>query len=294
MNKNPGRPRPYVGVSGVVMQHEWHPGGESVRLPQQIFVEAYAQKAGLYDAGRVLALGVKVTHLTQFQDKDSKHGRDWYPVGESEFAEALGPKEKHPNTLGVAQVYLSQRHIENSAYRDEFMDRVVRRGHAWLQAVQFDMLPWHDRGETVDFVENVRDTMPDTKIILACHGRAMRELGLKKAVRRLGSFAPYIDYVLFDASHGKGIPMNVEQMDMYLEHTHESSALTSVGFAVAGGLDMERVKDDMPRLLAKYPDLSWDAEAQLHPLNNIGRRPLQMDRVKQYLEASVECLRAVR
>lgn len=293
MDRREGRPQPYVGVSGVVMQRDKQPSGLEVRLPQQLFLEAHAEKAGLFDTGRLLALGVKATHTTQFQDKEYSHGGEWYPVGEKDFAEALGVKEKHPQTLGVAQAYFEMRHLDNSAYHDEFMRRIVSRGKAWLCAVQFDMLPWHNRGQILDFMETVRDENPELQVLLACHGKAMEGLGREKTIRRLGAFAPYIDYVLFDASHGTGARMDVERLDGFLEDSYASSALEKIGFAVAGGLNGEHVEEDLPRLLSKYPDLSWDAEGQLHPLNNVGKRPLQMDRVKEYLQKSVDVLRAI-
>ena len=290
MNIRENRPQPYVGVSGVVMQKDVQSSGLEVRIPQQIFLEAYAEKAGIFNTDRLLALGVKATHRTQYQDKESEWGRDWYPVGEQEFEEALSCNERKPRTLGVVQAHLDINHIGNSLYREEFMQKILYRGRAWIQAVQFDMLPWHNRGQMLDFLEKVREDSPELRILLQCHGKAMEELGRERSIRRLGAFASCIDYVLFDASHGTGTHMNAEQLDEFLEEAYASSALSNIGFAVAGGLNAERVEQDLPQLLAKFPDLSWDAEGQLHPLNNVGKRPLQMDRTKEYLHASARVL----
>lgn len=109
----------------------------------------------------------------------------------------------------------------------------------------------------LDFLEEVRDNHSDLKIMLQCYGQAMDDLGPKGVSRRLRAFAAYTDYVLFDA---------------------------------AGGLNAERVREDLPGLLAKYPDLSWDAEGQLHPVNNVRKRPLQLNFTKDYLQASVDVL----
>lgn len=285
------RPRPYVGVSGVANYENRQPSGLVIREPQDLFVEAYAHNVGLFETDRLLALGVKATHKTQFQDKENKYGRDWYPVGEEGLANALRHSKANPNTLAVAQTYLDINHVQNSEYRRVFVNHIVERGRAWIQAIQFDMLPWHDNDDMLEFLGEVKEDY-DVKILLQCYGRAMEELGPKDAVQKLGRHAASIDYVLFDASHGTGKRMDAGKLDGFLDEAYSSDALAGVGFAVAGGLNASAVREDLPALLEKYPDLSWDAEGQLHPLNNAGKRPLQMDYVRDYLQASVDSINA--
>lgn len=284
------RPKPYVGVSGVVNMPHIEPSGLVVREPQQLFVEAKAQRAGLSGQNRLLALGVKATHKTQFLDETNKYGRDWYPVGEQEFADTLAEKEKHPYDLGVAQVYMDPTQLSGDpGYFHEFMNRVHRRGSKWLQAVQYDMLPWQDNDKLLRNVDITRRYF-QTQSIVQCHERAMDELGPVIAIRELGKYATGIDYVLFDASYGTGKRMNVKRLDIFLEEAYSSEELSHVGFGVAGGLDATSVREDIPALLSKYPDLSWDAESKLHPLNNRRKRTLQMDFTGDYLQASVDVL----
>ncbi len=291
MNTGERRPTPYVGVSGVVCHKDIMPSGLISTEPQQLFLEAYARNAHLFDTGRLLALGVKATHKTQFQDSENKYGDEWYPVGEQAFTDALGPKERHTHSLGVAQMYLDVHHVHDAEYRHAFVGQTVRRGQKWLRAVQFDMLPWHDNDEMLEFLGTVR-WRHNVKTLLQCYNQAMEELKPKGVVQKLGRFAGNIDYILFDASHGTGKRMDAQRLDGFLEEAYSSEALNGVGFAVAGGLNAAAVQEDMPLLLEKYPDLSWDAEGQLHPLNNVGKRPLQMDAAKAYLRASADVLRA--
>ncbi len=287
MNTCERRPRPYVGVSGVVTYENIQPSGLAVRVPQQLFVEARAEKAGLYATDRLLALGVKATHKTQFQDRENKYGREWYPVGEQEFAGALDIKDKHPHTLGVAQTYLDIHHVADAGYRKRFMRRIAERGRSWLQAVQFDMLPWDDNDDMFDFLDKLRTNHPNLQVLLQCHGPAMEQLGEKGVAQKLGRHAHLLNYVLFDSSHGTGTHMDARRLGGFLYEAYASEPLDRVGFAVAGGLNAQNISEDLPALLAKYPDLSWDAEGQLHPLNNAGKRPLQLDAVEEYLRASV-------
>lgn len=290
MNNLEGRPQSYIGVSGVVKQRHVEPSGIEWQEWQHMFLQAHADGAGLFAAGRTLALGVKATHKTQMENNhggiENKYGRDWYPVGD-EFSDAINPGLLTDNMMTVAQAYLDINHVSNPVYRRDFVRTVAKRGESWLQAIQFDMLPWDRDDEYLEFLEDVHDNH-HLKVILQCHKEAMDRLGEKGVVRKLGRYAADIDYVLFDASHGTGKRMDVAKLDTFLEEAYSSSDLEDVGIAVAGGLNARIIREDLPQLLVKYPDLSWDAEGQLHPVNNVGKRPLQMEYVKDYLFASVE------
>ena len=99
--------------------------------------------------------------------------------------------------------------------------------------------------------------------------------------------------MLFDASHGKGVRMDAMRLYPFIETAYESNELCTVGITVAGGLNSQVVREDLPQLVQDYPDLSWDAEGQLHPVNRDNKRPLDMPIVMDYFDASVEVLRSV-
>lgn len=288
MTKPEARPRPYVGVSGVANHKYKLPTGQTVTEPQDLFVEAYADTAGLFKTSRILALGVKATHMTQFQDLENKYGREWYPVAD-ELMTALRPNRTNPNVMAVAQTYLDKDFVSNSQYRDVLIERIATRGQHWLQAIQFDMLPWHNNEGMLQFASDVREDYNVT-VLLQCYKAAMDELGPKRVIQKLGRYAYGIDYVLFDASHGTGRRMDARRLGEFLQEAYSSTALRHVNFAVAGGLDAQTVREDLPGLLAKYPELSWDAEGKLHPVNNMAKRPLQMDITKAYLQASIDVI----
>lgn len=266
------RTRPYIGISGVTS------------VEQQAGLLDYFRGQGL--AGdRDLAVGVKAVHNTQFLDKENKYGRAWYPVGEDEFAKALEPRA---HSLNVAQTFLDPAYVDDPIYRDVFINRIRRRGAPWLGAIQFDMLP----PSLLPFVESVK-CESGLKMLLQVHGEIMRTLGPEKVVRMLGRYAYALDYVLFDASHGKGVRLNTDSLRPFLEAAYASSELQAVGISVAGGLNSTAVRQDLPILVREYPDLSWDAEGQLHPVNAAGLRPLDMNASKSYLAASAELLQSV-
>lgn len=272
------RPQPYIGVSGVVS-----PG-------MQFAIELTADRVGLEDTGRLLALGVKAVHKTQFLDVENKYGRDWYPVGAEDFTDALWPQDDKGFSIGVAQAYLDVDHVLDPEYRRHFTSRIMARGAPWIQGIQFDMLPWHADPQMLDYLEDVKNRY-GIPVFLQCHKEAMHELGPKGVARRLGQYAASIDYLLFDASHGTGTRMDAASLDPYLEEAQSQTNLESTGLAIAGGLDAKSVREDLSELVAKYPILSWDAEGRLHPVNTDGKRPLDLDVVHDYLVASVDVLR---
>lgn len=264
--------QPYVGVSGVV--------GPEV----EALIESIAVDCGLFDKDRVLALGVKAVHKTQFLDVENKYGREWYPVGEDSFRHALRHDDPNPNTIGVAQTYFDVEHVHDKEYRTKFLSRIVQRGEPWLQAIQFDMLPWHSNNATWGFLEEVKQHGVVT--FLQAHGEAMNTLGPKDSVRVVVQHSELVDYVLFDSSHGTGTRLNSTALRPFIAEAYEQFDLSQVGIAIAGGLNGEIVREDLPQLLDTYPNLSWDAEGQLHPENQSRKRPLDFNATKAYLLAS--------
>lgn len=271
--------QPYVGVSGVVNPEI------------EVALENMALEMGLAEKNRVLALGVKAVHKTQFLDTENKYGPDWYPVGEDSFKNAL--RHDHPNTdnIGVAQAYFDVEHVHDSEYRARFLSRIVQRGEPWLEAVQFDMLPWHSNGDMWGLLEDAKQY--GVAVFLQAHGTAMSMLGPKNSVRILGQHAELIDYVLFDSSHGTGTRLDTSALEPFIAEAHEQFDLSRTGIAIAGGLHSEIVREDLPQLLSTYPSLSWDAEGQLHPMNVDGKQPLDLDVTKAYLKASSDVLTGI-
>lgn len=279
------RPLPYVGISGVSESRPYDIGSHET----QFWLLDQFVCAGLDSDGnpheRQPLFGVKATHKTQYLDIENKYGREWYPVGEEEFALAL----KHHRGLHVAQLYMDPELTYDSEYRDEFVKQICRRGKKWLDTLQFDMLPWHEDDAMLPFLERVKQETGHA-IILQAHGESMRQLGPDGVAQKLGRYAHALDYILFDASHGKGVRMESQALMPFLDAGYGSTELADVGFGVAGGLCAEVVRDDLPALLENYKDLSWDAEGKLHGTYEDGTPGLDWTAAKQYLQASNDVL----
>ncbi len=261
-----GNNAPYVGVSGVV------------GVGQQLALEREHVLSGLA-AHRLLLLGAKATHKTQWLDVPNKYGAAWFPVGERAFSRALN--DTGAGTLRVAQVYLEEAFVSDSGYRDAFTERLLARGARWLNGVQFDMLPWHTADWAGRYLRDLRSS--GLTVLVQCHSPAMSELGSR--VREAASAsADGIDHVLFDASHGRGLGMNPAVLAEFLEAAATQDGLAGCGLAVAGGLDPGAVHGQLPEPPGSYPSLSWDAEGKLHPFAD-GSRPLSLTEATGYLLA---------
>jgi hypothetical protein len=267
--------KPYVGVSGVATPE------------MQTFVEHEHLRSELAYKGRQLVVGVKATHTTQYLNEPNKYGPEWYPVGEADFNGAIRHEFPSPVTKIVAQAYFDVKRVGDASYRNKFLHSIDERGKPWLQGIQFDMLPWHNNDDMLTFLEHVKSST-ELDVYLQAHGAAMTELGPKGITRRLGAHASLVDYVLFDASHGTGKRLNVEALTPFIEEAYEGFDPHQTGVAIAGGLSEEVVREELPALVEQYPDISWDAESQLHPMNADGKRPLDREKVAGYLRASSE------
>lgn len=269
--------QPYVGVSGVVSPE------------MQLSLEDMYDEVGLADKKRIMALGVKAVHKTQFLDIENKYGAEWYPVGADSFRHALRHDNKNQQTIAVAQTYLDIEHVDSADYRKAFVERISRRGAPWLQAIQFDMLPWHTNKDTLYFLEELKSSY-SLEIFLQAHKNAMEDLGPRGVVRRLGMYANFVDYLLFDSSHGTGKRLDVSSLKPFINEAHHKLDLSKTGIAIAGGLNGQVVREDLPGLVEIYPNLSWDAEGKLHPTQPNGSKPLDLPTAKDYLQASAEVL----
>jgi hypothetical protein len=261
------KPVPYVGVSGVVSPE------------QQQWIRETAQP--IIDRGRALLLGVKAVHKNHWLEIENKYGPEHYPVGKDIGGSVESTSE---DELLVAQVYLDLQAAAQegeSNYEVRFIDKLLGRA-AWT-GVQFDMLPWHEN-EYTGLFGRIKKEAP--LVLLQCHGDIMQKLSPHKVSELLRSYTGLVDYVLFDASHGKGVTLNPDALEPFVD---AASELTGIGVGVAGGLDERTVlSPEFQKLLAHYPDLSFDAEGKLRPE---GKGALDQDATRAYLASAARVVR---
>lgn len=277
MIRNRNRREAYVGVSGIAS-----PEQQSLLLENDI-------ERRLANTGRLLALGIKATHKAQFDDVENKHGRYWYPVGD-DISTALDSDIR--DTFNIAQVQLKSELVEaDHSYPSIFFDKIHSRTSSVLDAIQINQLRYEQHPE--QYAHVIR-AMASTGLqtIIQCHGYAM-EAGPQQAMKSLHDLTGKmeVDYVLFDASHGRGEKLNPDVIKRFLETAYDDPCFSQKGtnFGIAGGLSAETIEPLLSELLQDFPDISWDAEGRLHDkIKNGGNGQLNIDRAKHYLEQSVD------
>lgn len=270
------RNSPYVGVSGLVNRQQQHE------------LQDYAAEVLTSRTDAMLFLGAKAVHKTQWLDIENKYGSAWYPVGEESFSNLMDA-----GSDAVAQVYLEPEVLaDDPNYGTEFIRRIKRRGRNWLNLVQFDLLPFQQGPEALGYLIHEAKRSQDLQeyqVIVQCHAAAMNE-GAKPAIEKLKRLSPdEIDWVLFDASHGKGLELNPDALKPFLDAAFSDPDMAHVGIGVAGGLDATAVERHLPSLLRDFPNLSWDAEGRLH---RTADGSLDMAATRQYLRTSADVIEA--
>lgn len=262
------RPKPYVGVSGVV------------NTCQQRELRKLSETFG---GERTLALGVKATEKTQWMDIENKYGSDWYPVG-TDILGSVTASGQIEGELRVAQVFMnvgSEVSKETADYESKFISQLMGRTAHWLNAIQFDMLAW-DKGAYVKLFEEIKERDSDVQILLQCQKPLMEEYGPKGIIEELKPYREVVDHILFDASHGTGTRLDAAKHRPFVE---EASQLPWMGIGIAGGLNGSVVREELGEIMAEYPFLNLDAEGQLHKNQCENNRKLNMNSVKEYFEA---------
>jgi hypothetical protein len=257
-----------------------------VRRAQQAEIKLEAGWS-MRDLGRRIAFGVKATHTPQWLDKPNDYGTQWYPVGDIGMRGVLTPGI---GSYNVAQMYLKPDILrEAPQYGPTFVEKIQRRAGSYLDAIQFDMLPFDDPDA------DLRDTLRAVgalDLIVQCHARAMSQ-GPTRAIEMLKRLSDEIDYVLFDASHGTGKTLDTDALLPFLEAAYNDPDFAAFGtnFGIAGGLDGPTVESALPAVVAQFPEVSWDAEGKLHDkIEDGGDGSLNMHRVHQYMLSSVRVL----
>ena len=277
MLRNRNRREAYVGVSGLV----------SPEQQEALISDDIEQR--LANTGRRLAMGVKAAHKPQIDDAENKHGRNWYPVSDA-ISTALDPNIR--STFNIVQAQLKPELVEtNHTYPRMFFDTIRSRTASVLDAIQINQLRYERQPERYTHVIRAMSSL-GLQTIIQCHSHAMKA-GPDEALKALQTLTEKleVDYILFDASHGRGKELNPDVSKRFLEVAYNNSHFSDNGtnFGIAGGLSEETVEPLLSNLLQDFPDISWDAEGRLHDkIKHGGTGSLNLDRAKSYLEQSVD------
>jgi hypothetical protein len=162
----------------------------------------------------------------------------------------------------------------------EDLCRVREYGGPNLHAIQLDMI-W----PSPTMVKQFRERFPEIEIVLQVNQIAFNQKMNTPplVVSQLAEYGDSINYVLFDRSHGHGLPVNAEMMRPFLRETQDW--LPSLNLAVAGGLGPFSTHLIEP-LLPEFPHLSIDAQGRLRPGGD-AKFPIDKSLANLYLSKAV-------
>lgn len=147
-----------------------------------------------------------------------------------------------------------------------------------LHAIQLDMV-WPDPKELEKFKK-----FHNQSIVLQVSSESMRQCGdnpIAVAERIRTEYAGLISHVLLDCSMGKGIAIDVNLIEGYIQAIN---AKTDVDIAIAGGLGPDTVSQ-VEDLISKYR-VSIDAQSKLRTSGN-AMEPIDWHLAKMYLHRAV-------
>jgi hypothetical protein len=254
--------QPYVGITGFM-------NAEQVRGMLQV-----AKACGLSDQ-RQLMVGVLVS------DK-SMRGDELKP----EWA------NKYPDPALADEIFIASPYLLNLVHYngkgDGLADRLERVVELMPHLDGFQLnIAWPRPRELYKF----RQAHPDLKIVLQVGGRALREVGwyeisyhITSLVERLRPYNELVDYFLIDESGGLGIEFDAEQSAGLISQLADNFEL-KIAPGIGGGLQATNLVAKLGPILAKIPELSWDAEGALRTDDQ-----LDMAKCQAYLEASAAVL----
>jgi hypothetical protein len=265
-----GRPRPYVGISGIGLSEE------------HAYIREMWNETSLAEAGRLILLGIKGCS-NQTEDKPDRHGDIWYPCGDA-VSQTLLPPPADSGELPTIQAYFGEEAENYSSDRlQQATERMLGRISS-AQAIQYDMFPWYE-ADAQKYLRQLHSDRPDLQMLIQLNKGVLDVSTPRELTEKLARQADVWSYALFDTSHGEGVEISVDHIAPFLEAVYSHPDLDHLNFAVAGGLSA----DTLPLiadLLRRYPELSFDSESRLHYQNGEQGGRLIPEAVRGYLHAA--------
>ncbi len=229
------------------------------------FFSEQCQRLGITD--RKLMVGVMMSYKTSHNMPSS-----WAPCW--------------PTTHNIHNIFINHPLAFNTLHYADYdgftlprdLYQAVKYGGENLHALQLDMI-WPD-SKIVDYVKNM---YPNLKIVLQVGPQAFEKV--RHDPRILGErlrllYGESVDYVLLDASAGRGKPFLAQDLVPYINAIKNADDRFNI--AVAGGLGPGKIVE-LIKLVAIFGDcLSWDAQGGLRPSGD-AHDPIEWPMAFQYI-----------
>lgn len=187
---------------------------------------------------------------------------------ETKWADIFPPKESLQDIFVEREGVLNVLHYadyDNLSRIDDWIEALEWAGPA-IDAIQFDM-PWPNEEALATFRQYLVHRQRPVQFIIQVSERSMKEAGRQDVTTtRLQGYRDQdcMDYVLFDMSGGKGVPMDSDTLLSYMCLT--MFGIPDANIAVAGGLGpttMYLAEPIVQEFARESIPISFDAQSKL-------------------------------
>lgn len=178
-------------------------------------------------------------------------------------------------------------HFADPKWREDFefekrLYQVLESGGSGINALQLDL----DFPDPTAIANAVHASRKRIEVVLQVSGEILKGDPLA-LIEKLEDYEEIVDYVLFDQSRGRGVPLRSDLLTPYLRAVQE--AFPALGLVVGGGLGPSSMHL-LGELLQEFPDISWDAQGKLRPSGSY-LDPIDWTMAGAYLERSLGLFR---
>ncbi len=189
------------------------------------------------------------------------------------------PKEHIASIFSVSDEYRCLHYVDydNHPNLNESLALAISYGEPGIDSIQLDMT-WPNPSE---IAKGIKASQKPVEVILQIGDKALKEVNNspQKVVERLKTYEGIIHRVLLDKSMGRGLGLNAKELIPFALAIREHFPVLGIG--AAGGLG-PRTLHLLDLLISYFPDLSIDAQAQLH-VNGNSLDPVDWNKVIEYL-----------
>lgn len=232
MKKQPNRPSQYVGVTGFMSETQVK---EALTLPADLSPD-------------LIMIGVLASSatITGMPARNPKRYPDVHCIE--------GIFQSDPRALNL--IHFNTK--EPSALFNQMIG-ARQAGGKFCHGFQLN-IPWPDP----DVIRRYIDVIGDQDVIvLQCGRLALNavEYNARSLADKVSEYKDLVDYILIDPSGGLGQPFIPDFMNVCLSELYSTDL--DMNYGIAGGLSSDTLRDLLEPVLAKFPDVSIDAEGKL-------------------------------
>jgi phosphoribosylanthranilate isomerase len=144
----------------------------------------------------------------------------------------------------------------------------------------------------LDSIIEYKRKYPEHKIVLQVGTRSFTYFNedMERVAKEIQRYDPFVDYILFDFSGGKGILMDSRFVSMNISRIVNKYNIQQNKIVIAGGISPDNMEEIIIPILREFPFIGIDSESRLR--NN--EDDLDISLVREYLSKFEELKQRIR